>query len=104
MHLTSSTNWEDAAEQLTTLPSDLREEFGGVNFMRAGQYRKNGKRLFDEKIKPLLATRKKLAVMIGYVDRALVEKVDGATIDYAKFTKATLQDIETGETLVVTLE
>jgi hypothetical protein len=104
MHLTSDTGWEDAAEQLTTLPSDLQVEFGGVNFMRAGQYRKNGKRLFEEKIKPLLTSRKKLAVMVGYVDRALVDKVSGLTADHTKFTSATLQDIETGETLVVTLD
>ena len=103
MLLTSSTSWEDAAEQLTTLPNDLQQEFGSMNFMRAGQFRKNGRVLFENVIKPLLTNDNSYEVLLGYVDHSILDKVEGSTELSAKFASAILRNTKTSDELLVTL-
>lgn len=102
MPLTSNTSWEDAADQLTTLPSDLQEEFGSMNFMRAGRFRTNGRALF-EKVILTITTDTAYEVLVGYVDHTILDKVVGATALSTKFASATLRNVITGDVITVEL-
>ena len=53
--LSPGMGWDAALEQLTALPGEHQPVHGAANFMRAGVYRRNGRRLFDEAIAPLLS-------------------------------------------------
>ena len=106
--LNQCTTWEEALEQLTTLPGTLQEQWGAANFMRAGTYRRNGRRLYEEAIVPLLAVGFKLEVVLGYVDPAIAEQEElsekhGFSSANGEFLAARLRVVDSGETIDVSI-
>lgn len=106
--LNQHTTWEAALEQLTALPGTLQEQWGASNFMRAGTYRRNGRRLYDEAIVPLMAAGLELEVVLGYVDPAIAEQEGisekhGFTSANGEFLAARLRVAGSGETIDVSI-
>ena len=97
MRLTSTTSWEKAAELLTTLPPSFEEAYGSINFMKAGKFQKNGKRLFEEFILPkIVQLDTEFEVLSGYVDSSLLfHDIPYANDMSAKFERAVVRDIKT---------
>ena len=108
MLLTESAGWEDALEQLTALPGSLQDQFGDVNFMRAGRHRRNGRRLFEEGIRPLLAAGRRIEVVTGFIDNRIAEEAalgrdDGFIIGSDEFKSAILRDVDSGELIEISV-
>ena len=104
--LSPGMGWDAALEQLTALPGEHQQHLGTINFMRAGIYRRNGRRLFEEAIAPLLNEGRTLEVILGFVDQAIAGELgltheDGYAIGSDQFLAARLRDAATGEEIHV---
>jgi hypothetical protein len=114
--LSPTTSWESALEQLTALPVEHQDAYGAMNFMRAGRYRNNGRRLFDEIKRVLTENDLDMEVVTGFVDTSLVETLgianDETTVascpDFVaascKFLAARLRHQETGVQFIVSVQ
>lgn len=102
--LSPGTSWDAALEQLTALPGELQHKHGEANFMRAGSFRRNGRRLFDEAIVPLLQSGREFEVVAGFVDPAIAAEADIPLRGGAgEFLSAKLRDTRSGEVLEVSV-
>ena len=64
-------SWEAAMRLLTALPAPHAAAHGDVNFFCAGRYRRNGHKLFNEHILPLVESGQQLTVLLGFVDTSV---------------------------------
>lgn len=108
MPMSPDTSWDAALEQLTALPGGLQDEHGATNFMRAVRYRRNGRRLFETAIAPLLREGRRLEVMLGFVDTFVAEsgnltEKDGYTPASSEFLAARLWDADACEIIDVSV-
>ena len=106
--LSPGMGWDAALEQLTALPGEHQPVHGAANFMRAGVYRRNGRRLFDEAIAPLLGEGRSFEVVLGFVAQDIASELklgedDGYCIGSDEFLAARLRDVSTGELVHVAI-
>ena len=80
MSNTIPAHWESAMRLLTALPAPHAAEHGDVNFLCAGRHRRNGHRLFNERVLPLVESGRQLTVLLGFVD-ASVARATGVGAD-----------------------
>jgi hypothetical protein len=103
------TTWDAVLRELTTFPDDnLQQLHGDANFMRAGRFRRNARRLFEEVLEPLIRLEGEIEVICGFVDLGLIVEVmevipDGVPDGVCEFRAAKVKVLSTGRILDVAI-
>ena len=103
--LTKEEGWTEALRKLTILPLELDSEFGSINFMRSLHYRDNAKKLFEEKIEPLLKQGRKLGVVQGFMYSGIsIGSMEIVSKPCSEFREVVLCDVDTNETFKLSID
>lgn len=103
--LTKEEGWTEALRKLTVLPLALDSEFGSINFMRSLHYRGNAKKLFEEKIEPLLKQGRKLGVVQGFMYSGVSNgSAQAISKPCTEFREVILRDVDTDETFTLSID